>query len=134
MYITTTAARISHSVLDNELLKAAAAPCRRSSMLCGNATCACAACTASTASPSDAPGARLNDSVAAGNWPTWLRSSAVGPCSTRATAPSGTVWPLLLRTRRPVIASGPGCRAGSASSTTRYWLAWVKMVEICRCP
>src|SRR6266571_837017 len=31
-------------------------------------------------------------------------------------------------------ASGPCWKCGSTSSTTWYWLSWVKMVDTCRCP
>ena len=44
----------------------------------------CAVSIASTASPSDAPGARLNDIVTAGNCPAWLITSGVLRSSMRA--------------------------------------------------
>src|SRR2546427_12400383 len=43
-----------------------------------------------TASPSDAPGARLNEIVADGNWPMWLTSKGVACSVIRAIAVSGT--------------------------------------------
>ena len=52
-----------------------------------------AARIASTASPSEAPGARLKEMVAAGNWPRWLTSSGAGFSLTRATDDSGTCPP-----------------------------------------
>ncbi|MNI64856.1 hypothetical protein D3C73_1203250 [compost metagenome] len=66
-YIVTTAASISHSVLDSEAWNADAAPCRRSSTLGGMAMSALAASMAAMASPSDPPGGRLNDRFTAGN-------------------------------------------------------------------
>ncbi len=134
MYITSTAARISHSVEESEPRKASAAPWKRDSMLAGRPISVSAASIAVTASPSDTPGARLNEIVVAGNWPMWLRSSALGRSSTRAMPASGTGSPLAELTRMRPNASGPSWNCGSASSTTRYWLAWVKMVEIWRWP
>ena len=37
-------------------------------------------------------------------------------------------------TRSSRSESESACQDGSASSTTRYWFAWPKMVEICRWP
>src|SRR5271157_5476653 len=48
--------------------------------------------TASTASPNEAPGARLNDSVTTGNWPWWFTVIGTDVISTRLKALSGT-WP-----------------------------------------
>jgi hypothetical protein len=45
---------------------------------------------ASTASPSEAPGARLNETDTAGNWPRWLIDSGAVCSTTLAMAPSGT--------------------------------------------
>ena len=50
---------------------------------------------ACTAAPSDTPGAVLNDSVAAGSWPTWFTARAVLRSSMRATDASGTGAPRL---------------------------------------
>ena len=63
----------------------------------GRARC-CAVSIASTASPSEAPGARLNEIVAAGNWPRWLIDERRRARSTtlrdRATAaPAACGWP-----------------------------------------
>ncbi len=52
-----------------------------------------------TASPSDTPGGRLNESVTAGSWPSWLMVSDPAVRSTRAKAPIGTSLPSLLRMR-----------------------------------
>ncbi|MNL34622.1 hypothetical protein D3C87_1566050 [compost metagenome] len=50
------------------------------------------------ASPSAAPGARLNDTVTDGSCPWWL--TEIGPTrrSVVAKAETGTIWPVLLRT------------------------------------
>ncbi|KAG1433957.1 hypothetical protein G6F55_014626 [Rhizopus delemar] len=72
MYMVTTAARISHSVLVSEFWNASAAPWNRVSTPAGKPISASAAMMASTALDSDAPGARLNEMVTAGNWPWWL--------------------------------------------------------------
>ncbi|MNV22477.1 hypothetical protein D3C71_1134520 [compost metagenome] len=133
-YITTTAASTSHSVLDSEARNASAAPCRRSSTPVGRPIAARAPSMACTASPSDAPGARLNENVTAGNWPTWLINRCAGRCSMRAMPFNGTCLPSGPATCRRAMASGPKATSGRASSTTRYWLAWVKMVEIWRWP
>ena len=42
---------------------------------------------------SEAPGARLNDTVVDGNWPRWLISSGEAPSVILTTVSSGT-WPL----------------------------------------
>ena len=47
---------------------------------------------ASTAAPSEAPGARLKETKAAGNWPRWSICSGAGRSLIRAIADSGT-WP-----------------------------------------
>ena len=48
--------------------------------------------TAFTASPSEAPGARLKESVTTGNWPWWFTVMGTAFSSTRLKALSGT-WP-----------------------------------------
>ncbi len=45
-----------------------------------------------TAAPSETLGARLNETVTAGNWPWWLTASVVARCSIVARVESGT-WP-----------------------------------------
>ena len=67
MYMVTTAARISHSVLVSEFWKASAAPWKRVSTPAGMPISASAALMSSTAPDSEAPGARLNDTVTMGN-------------------------------------------------------------------
>ncbi len=134
MYIVMMAARISHSSLDSDDWNASAAPWKLVCMLAGRPISCSAALMASTAAPSDAPRARLNEMVADGNWPWWLTTSEPGCSTTVAKAPSGTCWPPLEATRRSYSDCGPSCNCGSASSTTRYWLDCVKMVEIRRWP
>ena len=134
MYIVTIAARISNSVLPSEALKR-----QRRALVTGadaqrQADFLLGASMAFTASPSEAPGARLNDTVATGNWPRWLIDSGVGRSDNSAIADSGTCLPLLEGMRKSFSASGELCAAGSTSSTTRYWLDWVKIVETSRCP
>src|SRR4249920_2011170 len=90
MYIVTTAARISSSVLLSDARKASAAPWKLVSTLGGRSSLASSALIASTAAPSEAPGARLNDTVADGNCATWLIASATGRSTIRATADNGT--------------------------------------------
>src|ERR1700690_2881714 len=63
-------------------------------MLGGSPTCSLARFTAFTASPSAAPGARLNESVTTGNWPWWLMVIGDALVSTWAKAASG-IWPPL---------------------------------------
>ena len=48
---------------------------------------------ASTASESEEPGVRLNETVAVGNWPMWLMTSVEGLSSMLATVSSGTSDP-----------------------------------------
>ncbi len=65
--MVTTAARISSRVLVSDDWKASAAPWKLVSIESGSFISASALRMASTALPSAAPGARLNDTVAAGN-------------------------------------------------------------------
>src|SRR6185503_10838144 len=90
MYIVTTAATISHSMLASDAENAAAAPWKLVSTLGGSASADSSSRIACTALPSDMPGARLNDTVADGNCATWLSTSGALCSSTRATDASGT--------------------------------------------
>jgi hypothetical protein len=47
---------------------------------------------------------------------------------------SGTCAPPVPGTRNRRREFGSACQDGSASSTTRYWFDWPKIVEICRWP
>ena len=66
-------------------------------MLAGSPIFLVVASMAWTASPSEAPGARLNDRVVAGNCPWWLMTSGPVVSSTRVMALSGTLPPPVLR-------------------------------------
>ena len=58
--------------------------------LSGRPMSACACLIAVTAPPSDAPGARLNEIVADGNWPRCETSSGAVCCCILAITASGT--------------------------------------------
>ncbi len=134
MYIVTTAARISHSVFDSDALKASAAPWKVVCIEIGRPI-SCSTCLIlSTAWPSDAPCARLNEIVAAGNWPWWLITSGPVRSLMRANAPSGTWPPDDEGSRSSATACGLSRNSGIASSTTRYWLDCVKIVDTSRWP
>ena len=87
------AARISRSWLSSDFWKASAAPWKCVMIDRGISISRWAATMASTACPSEAPGARLNETVVAGNW--LNRSSRSGAvCSSKlAIADSGTCLP-----------------------------------------
>ena len=72
--------------------------------------------------------------VAAGNWATWLTARGAVRSVTLATVDKGTCTPPVPATYRLASASGPNLKEGATSRTTRYWLLWVKMVEIRRWP
>src|SRR5262252_9195666 len=84
MYMVTIAAMIRNRVLLSDDWNASAAPWNFVSALIGMPISRCAARIALTASPSDAPGARLNEIVAAGNWPRWLIARGPDFSTTRA--------------------------------------------------
>src|SRR3954468_22855754 len=86
MYMVTIAARISSSVLPSEDWNASAAPWKRVRRLAGSPSYASAERIDLTASPSEAPRARLNEIVVDGNCPRWLITSEVGRSDTRAIA------------------------------------------------
>ena len=119
------AASTSSSVLSSDARNAAAAPWNVVWTLAGMPISACACSIAATALPSDAPGARLNDIVTAGNWPAWLITSWVLRSRIVARLDSGTWRPSDVATNTCPSASGPTWKRGSISSTTRYWLACV---------
>ena len=106
------AARISQSWFVSDALKASAAPWSFTCVLAGRPMSRCAASTAFTASPSDAPGARLKEIVAAGNWPMRLTTSGAARSVTRASADSG----ICCVAPGPAAApAGPGGRAAVAA-------------------
>ena len=88
------AAMISRSSLPRAAWKASAAPWKVVIMLAGSPISRSALRIALTASPSEAPGARLNDTVAAGNWPRWLTAIGAVCWMNWAIADNGT-WPLV---------------------------------------
>src|ERR1700722_6299843 len=105
-------------------------------MLTGRPTSASAFLISSTAVPSEAFGAKLNEIDTDGNWPMWLTASGAVGFWIVAIADSRT---------RPVLDVGEGreiwsselpscCASGVASRITRYWLDWVKIVETMRWP
>jgi hypothetical protein len=102
--------------------------------LAGMFSSRCAASTAFTASPSAAPGARLKEMVIAGNWPTWPIDSGPARSVTVAMLESGTCTPPAPGTKMSFRAAGPPRNSGFTSSTTRYWVDCVKMVETSRWP
>ncbi len=94
MYIVTTAAMIRNRVLVSEALNASAAPWKLVKTLAGKPRSVLAFSMAFTASPSEEPGARLKEMVAAGNWAAWLIDSAARRSLTAATAVSRTCAPV----------------------------------------
>src|SRR4051812_49990720 len=84
------AATISQASLARDAWKARAVPWNSAWMDAGRPTSALVLLMASTASPSDTRGARLNDTVTAGNWPWRLMARGVVVISGVANALSGT--------------------------------------------
>src|SRR6202041_3697684 len=107
---------------------------------------------ARVASPREAPGARLNESVTTGNCPWWLTARGALVVCDRTKVESGTGGPLVVaaaalavgapeagvallgRMYTSFIASGVLAKFGRTSSTTWYWFNCVKMIETCRWP
>ncbi len=83
-----------------------------------------------TASPRATPGAVSNDRFAAGNWETWLICRGAVTLLMVAMVERGVGAPLPARRYRVCKPSGVVMVAGSASRITRYWVDWVKMVEM----
>src|SRR5258706_15555218 len=78
MYIVTIAARIRRSSLASEARNASAAPWKPVRTESGSSSALASASIAPTAAPSETPGARLKEMVAAGNWPFWLLAYSAG--------------------------------------------------------
>src|SRR5262245_28596175 len=115
-----TAARISHGWVASERVNSSASPEKTPDTLLGIAISRSAAAIASTASLSEAPGARLKLIVTAGNWSwCWMTRGAVRR-STLATELSGTWAPALDGTYTRESAAGSVWYWSMASSTTRY--------------
>ena len=86
------------------------------------------------ASPSATPGARLNESVTAGNWLWWFTASAAVVGANRAIAPSGTSGPPRDGMYTAFSVSGLCQNRGATSITTWYWFSCVYIVDTCRWP
>src|ERR1041385_6499439 len=86
MYTVISAARIKSGSDASDSRNTAAAPWNSPRIDRGGSSRAAAASIAEIASPSDTPGAVLNDSVTDGNWPSWSIASAVDRVSSVANA------------------------------------------------
>src|SRR6266571_4036539 len=78
MYMVTIAARMSSNSLASDARNASAAPWKLVRTESGSSSALASASIAPTAAPSEAPGARLKEMVAAGNWPRWFTASSAG--------------------------------------------------------
>src|SRR5271168_1239519 len=85
---------IKNTSLATDDWNAAAVPCNAVVKLIGRATSFSAFWIASTAAPSEMPGAVLKETVVAGNCPKCVTRSGPVCCSTCTNADSGT-WPLV---------------------------------------
>src|SRR5580658_5331097 len=94
MYTVTSAARISTGSFANDAVNAWAVPWNAPWMLAGMPISSLTIFTALTASPSEAFGARLKESVTTGNWPWWLTVIGADESFTSENALKGT-WPPL---------------------------------------
>src|ERR1700722_1652888 len=92
MYIVIIAAVSRKISLLKEDSKAELAPRKFAIKLAGSLISFCTARISCTASPSDAPEARLNETVAAGNWPRCSIRKGVSLTETVVIADKGT-WP-----------------------------------------
>src|SRR5207245_10037551 len=118
-------ARVRSGAFARDARNARAAPWNPVWMLTGSPISRCTRSMAVTAAPSETPGARLNDTVTAGNWPWWLIASAVARSSIAAMVESGT-WPPAADFRYTRVSlDGSTRNSGDTSRTTRYWLGWV---------
>ena len=89
---------MSHGSLESDAPNACAVPWKLAWTPDGRPICRVAASTTLTASPSAASGARLKESVVAGNCPWWVTASGVGVAETLAMLGSGTSAPFAPRT------------------------------------
>src|SRR5260370_41252248 len=106
MYTVTTAARSSNVSFASAPRNASAAPWKLVCTLGGKRISAWAASMAWTASPREAPGARLKERVAAGNWLRWLTDRGAYRAATWAPAPRGAWGPLAAGGAGPARAPG----------------------------
>ena len=82
--------------MDSDDWNACAVPWKVPCTVIGTPICRTAALIASTAWPSAAPCARLNEIVTAGNWLWWLiDSGCTGTVDHFTKVDSGTAWPVL---------------------------------------
>src|SRR5271156_6382467 len=95
MYIAMTAASSRNTSFANDDWNAAAVPWKAVVKLIGSPTSFSACSMASTAAPSDTPGAVLKEIVVAGSWPKWVISNGPVCCSTCTKADNGT-WPFVV--------------------------------------
>ena len=102
----TIAARIRNGVFTSDARNACAVPWKPVWMLSGSPSSALALSIDLTASPSDVPGARLNETVTTGNCPWWLMASGALAVSMVVNAPSGTAPPPA--DRRKTLSSSHG--------------------------
>src|SRR5580765_3834938 len=93
MYTVMRAARMSRGWVASEAWKAWAVPWKLGRMEAGSPICRSAFLMAVTAWPRATPGARLKDSVTAGNWPWWLMARGVVPGTKRVNEDRGTCAP-----------------------------------------
>src|SRR4051794_38362681 len=98
MYTVISAARISSGSDASDSRNTAAAPWNSARIERGGSRLAAVASIDEIASPSDTPGAVLNDSVTDGNWPSWSIASEVDRVSSDANADRGIAVPLPERT------------------------------------
>src|SRR5207302_11000219 len=116
----TSAAAIRIGSEDRDCWKACAVPWNEPVKVTGAPSLSRARCTSCVAWPSETPGARLNVSVADGNWLWWLIDRAlVAVGSALTNNDSGTVLPVSGDNRRTLLnRAGVACWAAGASSTT----------------
>ena len=96
MYTATRAAAISRGSPASEVRNACAVPWKVPSTEAGRPSPCSIRSICATASPRDAPRARLNEIVTAGNWLWWLLASgATGTVSSLTRVDSGTAVPLV---------------------------------------
>src|SRR6266851_1270417 len=116
------AAAIRSGVELSDDWKACAVPWKEPSSVIGVLSSACICWIFCTASPSATPGARLNDTVTAGNWPWWLTVSGAVLLVKRATVLIGICAPFEPVTYIRDSAAGSVWNDGRTSSTTLYWV------------
>src|SRR2546426_10557201 len=122
MYTVMRAARMRRGWLAREAWKAWAVPWKPAWMEAGRPISRSAVWMARTAWPRETPGARLKESVTAGNWPWGLMARAGGPVSKWLKAESGTWAPVADLTEMALRASGACWDWGATPRTTWYWL------------